>query len=105
MLSLKHSRFIKQYGWLILLSSLVLIALIVMSQILQNAAQFAQTYSTLLFVSFVGMIWLLTMLVRTLMKLRQNYRNRVPGSKITARLTGILSLILGIPLAIIFYFQ
>ncbi|MGE4501026.1 MAG: ATP-binding protein [Hydrogenovibrio sp.] len=105
MLSLKHSRFIKQYGWLILLSSLVLIALIVMSQILQNAAQFAQTYSTLLLVSFVGMVWLLTMLVRTLLKLRNNYRNRLPGSKITARLTGILSLILGVPLAIIFYFS
>ncbi|MGC9387007.1 MAG: ATP-binding protein [Hydrogenovibrio sp.] len=105
MLSQPYARFLKQYGWLILLSSIVLISLVVMSQILQNAAHFAQTYSTLLIVSFIGMIWLLVMLVRTLIKLRRNHRMRVPGSRITTRLTGILSLILGVPLAIIFYFS
>lgn len=103
--SFSKSQFLKQYGWLIAISSVLLIALVVMSQILQNASQFAQAYSTLLFMSFGGVALLVVMLTRTLLKLRRQYQNHVPGIKITTRLTLILSFILGVPLAIIFYFS
>ncbi|RUM90175.1 MAG: histidine kinase [Thiomicrospira sp.] len=101
----QQSRFLKQYGWLIAISSILLISLIVMSQILQNASQFAQTYSTLLFISFGGMIVLIVMLARTLHKLRKQYKANIPGLRLTVRLTTIIGFMLGIPLAIIFYFS
>lgn len=100
-----QSQFIKQYGWLIAISTFLLVALVVMSQILQNASQFAQTYSTLLVLSFGGVIVLFVMLIRTLIRLRKQYLSGIPGIKLTTRLTSILSIILGIPLAIIFYFS
>lgn len=101
----KKSLFIKQYGWLAVISSLLLISLTVMSQILQNASQFAQVYTSLLFASFVGIAVLFTMLVKTLRRLKRNYRHQVPGSKITSRLTFLVSLIIGVPLLITYFFS
>ncbi|BBN58655.1 sensor histidine kinase [Hydrogenovibrio marinus] len=101
----KKSLFIKQYGWLAIISSLLLISLTVMSQILQNASQFAQVYTSLLFASFVGIAVLFTMLVKTLQRLKRNYRNQIPGSKMTSRLTFLVSLIIGVPLLITYFFS
>lgn len=98
-------RYIKQYGWLTLLSSLLLTALVVMSQTLQNASSFADSYSTLLFFTVGGVTLLLFLLFKTLFKLYSQFRKKVPGSKVTVRLTLIASLVLGIPTAIIFYFS
>lgn len=98
-------RYIKQYGWLTLLSSLLLMALVVMSQTLQNASSFADSYSALLFFTFAGTAVLLVLLLRTIFKLYVQFRKKVPGSKVTVRLTVIASLVLGIPTAIIFYFS
>lgn len=92
-------------GWLSILSSLLLAILVVMSQILQNASQFAESYSTLLFIVFAGIILLVIILIKTLLKLSQQYRQNVAGIKLTVRLTLIISVLLGIPLAIVFYFS
>ncbi|WP_321325037.1 ATP-binding protein [Thiomicrorhabdus sp.] len=98
-------RYLKQYGLLTLLSSLLLLALVIMSQTLQNASSFADSYSTLLFFTVGGVSLLLFFLAKTLYRLFKQYRKRVPGSKVTVRLTFITSLLLGIPTAIIFYFS
>lgn len=94
-----------QYGWLSVISSILLAILVVMSQILQNASQFAESYSTLLFIAFFGIILLVIILIKTLLKLRQQYRQNVAGIKLTTRLTLIISALLGIPLTIVFYFS
>lgn len=94
----------KQYGWLILLSSTLLIALIMMSQILQNASEFADAYSSLLIFTVIGTLGLLLMLFRTIMGLRKRYLQNVPGTKIAIRITTIFTLLLGLPVATIFYF-
>jgi PAS domain S-box-containing protein len=98
-------RYLKQYGWLTLLSSLLLIALVIMSQTLQNASSFADTYSALLFFTFGGVSLLLFILFRTVFKLVRQYKRKVPGSKVTVRLTLISTLLMSIPTAIIFYFS
>ncbi|QCU89316.1 sensor histidine kinase [Thiomicrorhabdus sediminis] len=98
-------RFLKHYGWLTLLSSLLLMALVIMSQTLQNASSFADTYSTLLFFTFGGVSLLLFILAKTAWHLYGQLRRRVPGSKVTLRLTITSTLLLGIPTAIIFYFS
>lgn len=97
--------FVRQYGLLIAIASVLLVILLVMSQILQNASQFAQTYSLLLLISLGGIILLLIMLGRTLWQLRRQYRQNTPGSRLTRRLTGIFSLIIGLPLTVMFYFS
>jgi nitrogen fixation/metabolism regulation signal transduction histidine kinase len=98
-------RFLKQYGWITLISGALLILLVIMSQILQNASSFADTYSTLLFTTFAGVGVLLFVLFKALWGLRLQRKRNVPGSKITIRLTTIATLMLGIPIAIIFYFS
>ncbi len=98
-------RFLKQYGWITLISSVLLISLVIMSQILQNASSFADTYSTLLFFTVGGVSILLFVLFKTIWGLRLQYKRKVPGIKITIRLTTIATLMLGIPIAIIFYFS
>jgi len=96
--------FLKQYGWLILLSSALLISLQLMSQILQNSSQFAAYYSRLLTLSFIGIAILIGFLIKTLFKLKKQYDTHVPGIKLTLKLTSFLSLIVAIPMAIIYYF-
>lgn len=95
---------VKQYGWLAALSSALLIALIMMSQILQNASEFADAYSSLLLFTIIGTAVLLFMLVRTVLELRKRYQQQIPGIKITIRITTMFTLLLGIPVATIFYF-
>lgn len=98
-------QFFRQYGWLIGLSAMLFVALLTMSQILQNASQFAQSYATLLIATFLGVLLLVVFLGRTIYRLIRQYRKGVPGSRITARLTMTLAMIMGIPLGIIFYFS
>jgi PAS domain S-box-containing protein len=104
-MSAKIWQTMQQYGWLVLLSGALLIALVVMSQILQNASSFADTYSALLLFTFGGVTVLLIVLIRAFYRLRVQYKKRTPGIKITLRLTLILTFLLGIPTAIIFVFS
>ncbi len=97
--------FLKQYGWITLISSVLMISLIIMSQILQNASSFADTYSSLLFFTLAGIGVVLFVLFRTLWMLRKQYKRKTPGIKITLRLTLASTLMIGIPTAIIFYFS
>lgn len=101
----KPLRFMRQYGWLILLSSLLVIALFVMSQILQNASQFAQSYIPLLAITFSGAALLIAFLIRTLFKLSRQYQAQVAGTKLASHLTLTMTFIIGLPLAITYYFS
>lgn len=98
-------RFLKQYGLITLVSSVLLLSLVIMSQILQNASRFADAYTTLLFFTFGGVGVLLFVLIKTLWNLRLQRKRNLPGVKITIRLTTMATLMLGIPSVIIFYFS
>lgn len=97
-------QFIKHYGWLLALSSILLTLLVMLSHILQNASEFAESYTWLLGLSFVGISALIAFLGKTLYQLWKQRQQQVPGIKLTIRLTSILSLVVGIPIAIIYYF-
>ncbi|MCF6345850.1 MAG: ATP-binding protein [Thiomicrorhabdus sp.] len=97
--------FLKQYGWITLISSVLMISLVIMSQILQNASSFADTYSSLLFFTLAGIGVVLFVLFKTLWMLRGQYKRKTPGVKITLRLTLAATLMIGVPTAIIFYFS
>jgi len=75
-----------------------------MGQSLQNASEFADAYSSLLLFTIAGTAVLLFMLIRTILELRRRYQQQIPGIKITVRITTMFTLLLGIPVATIFYF-
>lgn len=105
MMRKSKSKFIKEYGWLMALSGLTLFALLLLNQILQNVAQFAQTYTFLLAASAIGIAILVVMLVRTLLRLMKRRKAKTPGSILTARLSVLVSLIISVPLLITYYFS
>ncbi|MBO1924740.1 ATP-binding protein [Thiomicrorhabdus sp. 6S3-12] len=98
-------RFIKQFGWVSLLFSVLMVMLAVMSQILQNASQFAEVYSVLLFITWLGVGVLLVLFFRTLWKLYKQLKQKIPGIKVTIRLTLLATLLMGIPAITIFAFS
>lgn len=98
-------RFLKQYGWTTLLFATLMLSLTIMSQILQNASEFADVYSALLFSSWLGIAVLLLLFFRTLWSLYKKLRKKIPGTKITIRLTLLASLLMGIPAITIFAFS
>ena len=98
-------RFLKQYGWTTLLFVALVIALMIMSQILQNASEFADAYSALLFASWFGIAVLLGLFIKTLWSLYSKLKKKVPGTKITIRLSLLATLLMGIPAITIFAFS
>ncbi len=100
---IKHP-LIKQYGWIIILSALLLGALFLMSRILKNAPHFTESYIALLIFTFIGTLILVTLLVRTLYKLYKQYKQGVSGVKTTIKLTSTLTLLLAFPIVILYYF-
>ncbi|MBN2647879.1 MAG: HAMP domain-containing protein [Thiotrichales bacterium] len=98
-------RFLKQFGWVSLLFSVLIIMLAIMSQILQNASQFAEAYWVLLFITWLGVAVLLTLFFRTLWKLYKQLQQKIPGIKITVRLTLLATLLMGIPAITIYAFS
>lgn len=97
--------FIKNYGWLLLVSSLLVIALWLMSLIVNNAPQFVEYYAFLLAFSLLGTLVLVALLFRTLFKLYRQYKLGITGIRTTVRITSTLTLLLAFPVAILYYFS
>lgn len=76
-----------------------------MSQILQNASEFVDVYSALLFASWLGIAVLLGLFLKTLWSLFQKLKQKVPGSKITMRLSLVATALMSIPTLTIFAFS
>ncbi|BBP44874.1 ATPase [Thiosulfatimonas sediminis] len=98
-------RFIKQFGWVSLLFSVLMLMLVMMSQILQNASKFEEAYSVLLVITWLGVGVLLFLFFRALWILYQQFKQNIPGIKITIRLTVLATLLMGVPAITIFAFS
>lgn len=98
-------RFLKQFGWVSLLFSVLMLMLVMMSQILQNASKFEEAYSVMLVITWLGVGALLLLFVRTLWKLYKQFQQKIPGIKITVRLTVLATILMGIPAITIFAFS
>ncbi|MDY0136123.1 MAG: ATP-binding protein [Thiomicrospira sp.] len=96
--------FLMQYGWIVLLSGLLLGSLFMMSRIVRTAPDFAQSYLGLLLFSAIGTLILLALLLRTLFRLHRQYKQGVSGIKTTIKLTSTLTLLLAFPIVILYYF-
>ncbi|HEY0342550.1 MAG TPA: hypothetical protein VGC34_17250, partial [Steroidobacteraceae bacterium] len=64
-------------------------ALLLLLKSVQNSAEFGRLQLPVLILNIVGVIALVTLLARKLWQLFRDYRDHVPGSRLTARTVGI----------------
>ncbi len=98
-------RQLKRVPPIALLSGLLLVALVMMTAATQNSERFGTWYSLLLVVNLVGIVLLLTLIGLNVYRLIVQYRNHVPGSRLTLRLLSMTMALAVIPVVIVFFFS
>ncbi len=98
------TRLLRQYGLVSALTIITLSALVLLSQSLQQASAFADTYAIVLLVAVGGIVLLVVMLGRTLWRLRQQIRQHRPGSRIVLKLSMLITTLVGAPVLVIYLF-
>ena len=77
-------------------------ALLLLLKSVQNSAEFGRLQPAVLILNVVGVIALVTLLTRKLWQLFRDYRNHVPGSRLTARTVMIFGALVVAPLLIVY---
>lgn len=98
-------RKVKRVPPIALLSGLLLVALVMMTAATQNSDRFGNWYSLLLVVNLVGIVLLLALIGMSVYRLIVQYRNHVPGSRLTLRLLSMTMALAVIPVVIVFFFS
>ena len=102
------SRTIKRlmYGTLgVLGAALALFALYLLGETTDRTGDLESQYINILFVNVVGVLALLALTVGNLWRLLGEFRNRIPGAKLKARVVGMFVGLAVVPLLIVFYFS
>lgn len=86
------------------LFALLLTALYVMSGATYNSALFSRLYSVLLGINILALILLVALIGKNLYRLIGQYRRRAPGSRLTARLVVMFTLLSVAPVSVVYYF-
>jgi nitrogen fixation/metabolism regulation signal transduction histidine kinase len=84
---------------------LVLVALFLLSRTAQNSADFDRLHGIILGINIAGVVVLFIFLVGNLNRLLRDYRTRVPGAKLKARIVGMFVGLAVLPLLVVFYFS
>jgi len=90
---------------IVALSVLLLASLYLMGVATRNSEEFGRLYLALLAVNLVGLITLVVLIGVNLARLVRQYRTRVVGSRLTARLVGMFVVLALLPGAVVYYFS
>ena len=91
---------------LIAISSVVVLgALFTLALSAQNSAQFGRLQPWILLVSVLGVVALIVMLARKILQLVRNWRDHVPGSRLTARTVTVFGVLVAVPLLTVYLFS
>jgi nitrogen fixation/metabolism regulation signal transduction histidine kinase len=91
---------------LILLWAVVSIgALLLLAKSVQNSSEFSRLQHWILLLNLTGVIGLTVLLLRKLRLLYRDYRDHVPGSRLTARTVGIFGALVIAPLIVVYLFS
>lgn len=101
----RSQQFFHNYGWILLSTLLLISALAVMRYLLQHAPDLVSYYLVLLVFSIVMSVGLVAILARSLYKLYKQYQRGESGVQTTIQLSGTLTLLLAVPILILFYFS
>ena len=80
-------------------------ALLTLAKSTQNSSEFSRLQPWILLLNLVGLIGLTVLLARKLWQLVRDYRNHVPGSRLTARTVAIFGALVIAPLIIVYLFS
>ncbi len=82
-----------------------LVALFLLSQTSQNTEEFDRLHITMLMINVGGVLVLFALTAGNLSRLFRDYRNRVPGARLKARMVGMFVGLAILPLLVVFYFS
>ena len=82
-----------------------LAALFLLSQTSQNTEEFDRLHITMLLINIGGVFVLFALIAGNLSRLYRDHQNRVPGSKLKARMVGMFVGLAVLPLLVVFYFS
>ncbi|MFI5224519.1 MAG: two-component sensor histidine kinase, partial [Nitrospirales bacterium] len=82
-----------------------LVALFLLSQTSQNTEEFDRLHITMLMINVGGVLVLFALTTVNLSGLFRDYRNRVPGARLKARMVGMFVGLAILPLLVVFYFS
>jgi len=90
---------------IIILFTLVLLSLYLMSKATYNSTNFGQLYPTLLVINISALFILVGLIIKNLYRLIIQYRNHEPGSRLTARLVIMLTILSVTPVSLVYYYS
>lgn len=99
---------LRRYGTWILIALgvlLGLLSLLLLSRSVENSEQFGRWQPWILVFNFSGLVLLTIVLARKIWQLARDYRNHVPGSRLTARTVSIFGALVIAPLLIVYVFS
>jgi nitrogen fixation/metabolism regulation signal transduction histidine kinase len=100
---------LRRFPWgllgMVLLFLLLLASLVVMGDAAQNSARFEQLFLWLLAFHGLVLVALGTLIVFQFSRLIVQYRDGVPGSRLTLRLVGGFMLVAVLPVTVVYYFS
>ena len=80
-------------------------SLLTLAKSVQDSGEFSRLQPWILLLNFIGVIALSILLARKLVQLVRDYRNHVPGSRLTARTVSIFGALVIAPLLIVYLFS
>ncbi|MEO7773169.1 MAG: ATP-binding protein [Steroidobacteraceae bacterium] len=98
-------RRVGSYGLVAIGATLGVGALLLLAKSVENSAQFTRWQAWILLVNFLGVLLLGTLLGRKIWQLVRDFRNHVPGSRLTARTVGIFGTLVIVPLLVVYVFS
>jgi two-component system, NtrC family, nitrogen regulation sensor histidine kinase NtrY len=94
------------YGLLIVAGILLWVAaLLLFSQVAENSDDFARYSNLILLINLAGIALLIALIGTNLVRLIRDYRRHVPGSRLKARMVGLLIVLAITPLLIVYVFS
>jgi nitrogen fixation/metabolism regulation signal transduction histidine kinase len=103
-LSAKSRRW-RSYGMVALAAIACLAVLLLLSRSVENSTQFSRWQPWILLVNLVGVLVMAVLLTRKIWQLMRDYRDRVPGSRLTARTVLIFGTLVIVPLLVVYLFS
>jgi nitrogen fixation/metabolism regulation signal transduction histidine kinase len=80
-------------------------ALLLLAKSVQNSGEFGRLQGWILLLNLIGVIALSTLIARKLLQLVRDYRDHVPGSRLTARTVFTFGMLVVAPLLIVYLFS
>jgi nitrogen fixation/metabolism regulation signal transduction histidine kinase len=93
------------YGFIAIAAVLVIGVLLLLARSVENSSQFSRWQLWILSINTAGVVVLAVLLARKVRQLVREYRDHVPGSRLTARTVSIFGTLVVVPLLVIYSFS